>query len=392
VSCSADDKIGLFLHQYLNMAGVYVHIPFCKKKCHYCNFFSMASDRYMPQYVNTLIEEIGLQKNYLGKNEVNTIYLGGGTPSLFGARELSKILHTIKHNFKVSEQAEITVEANPDDVNAYWVREIRKTGINRISLGVQSFFDDDLVYLSRVHNASDAENAIKRLQDAGMSNISIDLIYGIPTLDEKKWEENLNRFFDFKLNHLSAYALTVEEKTPLHRRIAKGKTTAPEDNDISKHFQILLELTEKQGFIHYEISNFAREGHYSRHNSIYWTGGHYLGVGPSAHSYNGYSRRWNKPSMKTWLNLSEHYNEYFEEEVLTIDQRFNEYVMTSLRTVWGCDIRLVRQEFGEQYASQLLAGSKKFIADKSLTQKGEYLFLTNKGKLFADGISAELFA
>lgn len=373
------------------MSGIYVHIPFCKKKCHYCSFFSVASNKHMPDFLETLKKEIEIQKEYLGGEEVNTIYLGGGTPSLFTANSLQQVLDEIQNNFQVSGQAEITIEANPDDVSEEWVNEISGTDINRVSLGVQSFFDDDLDYLNRVHSGADADLAILRLKSKGFENLTIDLIYGIPTLSQEKWEQNLDKFFDHDIPHLSAYALTVEDKTALNTLIRKGRLEAPKDRNAVEHFKALLAMTEEKSYIHYEISNFAKEGFYSRHNSIYWTGGHYLGLGPSAHSYNGRSRRWNKADMKSWMSLSSFYEESFEEEVLSTDQRFNEYVMTSLRTVWGCDISLVRQEFGQEYARHLLSASDKYINDNSLITKGSKLFLTNKGKLFADGIAADLF-
>ncbi len=374
------------------MAGIYIHIPFCKTKCHYCNFFSMTSVKHKPAFISNLVREINMQKNYLGKDLVNTIYLGGGTPSLLDTSEIGLILNAVQSRFTVSNEVEITLEANPDDVNKQWVKEIKNTDINRLSLGVQSFFDDDLAYLNRVHSAEDAKSAIDILQDAGLSNITIDLIYGIPGLSQAKWEQNLDTFFAFDIPHLSAYALTVEEKTALYVKIKNKKAVSPDESAMVDQFKTLLSLTEDKEYIHYEISNFAKEGHYSRHNSIYWTGGHYLGLGPSAHSYNGFSRRWNKPSMKAWLDLEAYYNESFEEEVLTGDQRYNEYVMTSLRTIWGCDLDIVKQEFGDEYASMLLMGAQKFINDNSMILNGNSLFLTPKGKLFADGISAELFA
>ena len=374
------------------MAGIYIHIPFCKTKCHYCNFFSMTSVKHKPAFISNLVREINMQKNYLGKDLVNTIYLGGGTPSLLDTSEIGLILNAVQSRFTVSNEVEITLEANPDDVNKQWVKEIKNTDINRVSLGVQSFFDDDLAYLNRVHSAEDAKSAIDILQDAGLSNITIDLIYGIPGLSQAKWEQNLDTFFAFDIPHLSAYALTVEEKTALYVKIKNKKAVSPDESAMVDQFKTLLSLTEDKEYIHYEISNFAKEGHYSRHNSIYWTGGHYLGLGPSAHSYNGFSRRWNKPSMKAWLDLEAYYNESFEEEVLTGDQRYNEYVMTSLRTSWGCDLDIVKQEFGDEYASMLLMGAQKFINDNSMILNGNSLFLTPKGKLFADGISAELFA
>lgn len=345
----------------------------------------------MPRFIGTLKEEIILQKDYLGNKQINSIYLGGGTPSLLNGTELSGIIEAIYTHFKVSDDVEITLEVNPDDVSDAWVKELRQTLVNRISMGVQSFFDEDLAYLKRIHNAADAENAIMRLQDAGISNMTIDLIYGIPTLNNQKWIGNLEKFFSYKLPHLSAYALTVEEKTALHVMISKNKTLSPDDAAIVEQFKILISMTEEKGYIHYEISNFAREGHYSKHNSIYWTGGHYLGLGPSAHSYNGRQRKWNKSSMNAWLGLTEYYDESFEEETLNTDQRFNEYVMTSLRTIWGCNIDVVGREFGKQYASRLLVGANKFIEEETLILKENRLFLTTKGKLFADGIASDLF-
>ena len=245
--------------------------------------------------------------------------------------------------------------------------------------------------MNRIHSGRDAEEAVLRLKARGFKNITIDLIYGIPTLTDEKWRLNLERFFQYDIPHLSAYALTVENKTTLDVLIRKGAISPPDENSAADHFRILQSMTEEKGFIHYEISNFARKGFYSRHNSLYWTGGHYLGLGPSAHSYNGRSRRWNRASMKSWLGLAEYYQESYEEEVLTTEQRFNEYVMTSLRTVWGCDISLVRLEFGHAYAMHLLATCDKYINDNSLIYKGSKLFLTNKGKLFADGIASDLF-
>jgi oxygen-independent coproporphyrinogen-3 oxidase len=351
----------------------------------------MASMKYKDEFIDTLLDEIKLQENYLGDQIINTIYFGGGTPSLLNVDELRTIFSCLYKNFHVSDDPEITLEANPDDISERWIKELESTPVNRISLGVQSFFDDDLKYLNRIHSGDDAVAAIKRLKDHGFNELTIDLIYGIPTLTNKKWEQNLNRFIDFKLTHLSAYALTVEDKTLLYSLIQNKKLKAPPEDAIIDQFKILIKLTEERDYIHYEISNFAQKGHYSKHNNLYWTGGHYLGLGPSAHSYNGNSRRWNKAGMKTWLALKEYYKESFEEEILNPDQRYNEYVMTSLRTVWGCDHDLVKVEFGTKYAKHLLKEAAVFIDEQKIEQRGNRLFLTNKGKLFADGIASELF-
>jgi len=351
----------------------------------------MASVKYKDEFINTLLDEIKRQRNYLGDQIINTIYLGGGTPSLLSVDELNAIFSCLNNNFHISKNPEITLEANPDDISEKWVKEMKNTPVNRISLGVQSFFDDDLKYLNRIHSGEDALTAIKRLQDHGFTELTIDLIYGMPTLTNEKWEQNLNSFIDFKLPHLSAYALTVEDKTVLYALIQKKKLKAPPEDAMIEQFKILIKLTEEWDYTHYEISNFAQKGHYSKHNSLYWTGGHYLGLGPSAHSFNGKSRRWNKAGMKAWLGLKEYYNESFEEEILSPDQRYNEYVMTSLRTVWGCDYDIVKEEFGNKYAKHLLKEVKAFIQEQKIEQRGNKFFLTNKGKLFADGIASELF-
>ena len=373
------------------MAGIYIHVPFCKRRCHYCNFYSMASDRHKPFFKDVLLEEIRLQKEYLEGQPISTIYFGGGTPSLLSADEINVIIDEIEQHFKLDEDPEITLEANPDDVNSQWVRNIANTAVNRISMGVQSFHDDDLHYLNRIHSASEAEAAIKRIQDGGISKLTIDLIYGIPGLTIEKWEQNLEKFFALQVPHLSAYALTVEEKTPLHIKIAKGEMKAPDEMSVIDHFKSLIRLTAAHDYIHYEISNFALEGQHSKHNSIYWSGGHYLGLGPSAHSFNGIARRWNKSSLKAWLDLKNYYDESFEEEILTVDQRYNEYVMTSLRTMWGCDTMLVKEEFGENYHTHLLAESQYHIEAGKIEHKDMRLFLTQRGKLFAHGIASDLF-
>lgn len=373
------------------MAGIYIHIPFCKQKCHYCNFFSVATTRWKDPYIKALLKEIELRKDYLEGETVNTIYLGGGTPSLLRNSDLTLIFEHLTRLFSIGPQVEITLEANPDDITQSIAREWKKTHINRLSIGVQSFFDDDLQYLNRVHNSGQVFRAIDSAWKAGFDNLTIDLIYGIPTLTDEKWIKNLEYFFALDIPHLSAYSLTVENKTPLAHLIRKGKYAPVDEQQSIGHFKILLEEVKKHGFIHYEISNFAREGFYSKHNSLYWLGGHYLGLGPSAHSFNGNSRQWNVSSVTKYIQLDDFHTTVEEKEVLTKDQKYNEYVMTSLRTVWGCDTAHIFNVFGSDFESHFIRSAGPYVEKHHLYQEGSKYFLTDEGKLFADGIAAALF-
>lgn len=373
------------------MAGIYIHIPFCKHKCHYCNFFSVATSRWKVPFIEALLKEIELQKDYLEGESVKTIYFGGGTPSLLQTVEIAKILDHLYRHYSVDPKAEITLEANPDDFSESTAREWKNTPVNRLSIGVQSFFDDDLLYLNRVHNAGQSFRAIQSARNAGFDNLTIDLIYGIPTLTDEKWLKNLEYFFSLNIPHLSAYSLTVEQKTPLELLIRKGKYAAMDEQQSIGHFKILLEQARKKGYIHYEISNFAREGYYSRHNSLYWLGGNYLGLGPSAHSYNGNSRQWNVSNITKYIQLDDFHTTLEEKEALTKDQKYNEYVMTSLRTVWGCDTVHILNVFGSDFESHIIKGAQIFLEKNQLYREGSKYFLTDEGKLFADTIAAALF-
>ena len=374
------------------MAGIYIHIPFCKQKCHYCNFYSVVSLKYRNVFYDSLIREIVSRSNYLGSEEVNTIYFGGGTPSMLSTQELSDIITALYKYFDISNNVEITLEANPDDLSKDQVNKIKDyTPINRLSIGIQSFFDDDLNYLNRVHDSASAQKSIETALKAGFNNITIDLIYGIPTLTNDKWKANLKLFFDYDIPHLSSYSLTVENKTALDVLIKKRKLENINEDQSIGHFKILLEETKKNNFKHYEISNFALEGHYSKHNSIYWLGGHYLGLGPSAHSYNGTTRQWNVMSISKYCEEENSENIIDEKEVLTIDQMYNEYILTSLRTSWGCDIEHITNVFGKSYKSHFLKNIDEAIINKHVQPEGNVYTLTNKGKLFADGIASSLF-
>jgi oxygen-independent coproporphyrinogen III oxidase len=373
------------------MAGIYVHIPFCRRKCHYCNFFSLASLKYRERFLDALREEIFLQRNYLGEKPVQSIYFGGGTPSLLSSAEISSVLDEIRRYFLLSGNMEITLEANPDDINPELLQEYRLAGINRLSIGVQSFFDDDLLYLNRIHSAKRAEESVNEAKAAGFSNISIDLIYGIPTLTAEKWGKNLDRAFLLNVPHISTYSLTVEPKTALEVHIRKKKLAAPMEDQVIEHFRILLKKMKEQGFEHYEISNFCRNGLYSLHNSMYWNGTHYLGLGPSAHSYNGTSRQWNISNILHYITQISEKDRFFESEILTTTQRYNEYVMVSLRTMWGCDVQKIRDDFGDETGARFTEHVARFLESGEMIEKEGVFYLTDEGKLFADGIAAELF-
>jgi len=374
------------------VAGIYIHIPFCKQKCHYCNFYSSVSNNYHNEFISALILEINLRKNYLNNKIVDTIYFGGGTPSLLSIDEIKLIINTIEKVYNVTSDAEITLEANPDDLSKEKIFDLKKyTQINRLSIGIQSFFDDDLHYLNRVHSGKQAYTSIENSLKLGFNNITIDLIYGIPTLNDIKWKENLDRFFSYNIPHLSSYSLTVEPKTALDVLIKKNKLKNINEVESISHFEILLNKAEKNNLINYEISNFALEGYMSKHNSNYWLGKHYLGLGPSAHSYNGKSRQWNIANTKKYCEYNNNKNIVEDTEVLTLDQLYNEYVLTSIRTSWGCDIDYIRNEFGNIYSEYFEANIITSITEKRVNQNKNIYTLTNKGKLFADGIASSLF-
>ena len=373
------------------MSGIYVHIPFCRRKCHYCNFFSLASLKYKERFLDALKDEIFLRKNYLDNKPVESIYLGGGTPSLLQIPEIESILEDLRKYFNLAENMEITLEANPDDLDPVILLEYRNIGINRLSIGVQSFFDDDLQYLNRIHSGQRAEESVLQAKEVGFSNISLDFIYGIPTLTAEKWQKNLEKAFSLEVPHISAYSLTVEPKTALDLLIHKKKLPGPEEEQILEHFLILLQMMKEQEFEHYEISNFCKNGFYSRHNSMYWNGTPYLGLGPSAHSYDGTSRQWNISNLVYYIDQINKNEPFFESEKLTPLQKYNEYVMVSLRTMWGCDLNIIGERFGEEPAAHFSRSAARYLISGEMIEKTGIYYLTDEGKLFADGIAADLF-
>ena len=376
-----------------NTAGIYLHIPFCKQACIYCNFHFSTSLKYKDDVLAAMMREIALQQHYLGNRQIETVYFGGGTPSLLSADDINRLFDTIAKFWPLNNLKEVTLEANPDDLNKQYLRQLRQTPISRFSIGIQSFHDKDLLYMKRAHNGQQAEAAVKGAQDAGFDNLTIDLIYGIPGLSDTAWQQNLNKVKELSLPHFSAYALTVEERTALYHAIAK-KAAAPVDTEQSAaQFEILMAHAPTIGFEHYEISNLAQPGRYAVHNTNYWRGNAYLGIGPSAHSFDGDRRRhWNVANNITYTQgLLQHNRTTHEDEVLTDADRMNEYIMTSLRTQWGCDTEHIGTQWGSDTVKELLRASESFQERQWVQVQDGILKLTNRGRLFADRIASELF-
>ena len=379
------------------MAGIYIHIPFCKQACHYCDFHFSTSLKNKDSFLKALKKEIELQKEYLNPlggavgDEIQSIYLGGGTPSLLSQTELMDIFDSLNKHFKISADAEITLEANPDDLISNKIKEFKGTPINRLSIGIQSFYDEDLRLMNRAHNSKEALFAVKASQDKGFENITIDLIYGIPTLTNEKWKHNLRTAFELEVKHISSYCLTVEPKTALAHLVKEGKIKNVDEQQSADQFEIMLEEMRKNNFVQYEISNFCKDGFFSRHNSNYWLKELYLGLGPSAHSYNGNSRQSNISNNALYIQALEKNKIPYEEEILTTSQRYNEYVLTSLRTMWGTDLRYIADHCGKDYLVYCLNEAEKYIRTDEIKNEKNKLFLTDKGKLFADKIAGNLF-
>lgn len=372
------------------MAGIYIHIPFCRRACHYCNFHFSTSMHLQNEFVHALLKEIELQQAYLSE-PVSTIYFGGGTPSILSSYDVNRILNKLYTTFKIESDAEITLEANPDDLSSVKLNELKVTGVNRLSIGVQSFFDEDLAWMNRVHNSQQAIACIALAQQAGFNNITIDLIYGTPTLSDEHWQQNVQRAIEMNIPHLSCYALTVEPKTALETMIEQNKISNVETDKQARHFEMLMQWMSDAGYEHYEISNFAKPGFRSKHNSNYWRGKCYVGLGPSAHSFNGVSRQWNVANNALYIQSLHNNKIPYEIETLTPNQQLNEYIMTSLRTIEGLSLHKVKKDFGERIIQHLLTAANKHIEHEHLIKENEFLQTTAKGKLLADGIAADLF-
>jgi len=372
------------------MAGIYLHIPFCKQACHYCDFHFSTSLQYKLPLLQALKKEIELQKNYLQGETIETIYFGGGTPSVLGSDEIQALIDTITGLHTVSSTAEITLEANPDDLNKAKLQSLVQTPVNRFSIGIQSFFDEDLAWMNRAHRADEAEAAVKRAQDMGFENLTADLIYGYPLLTDIKWKHNLNRVFELGIPHVSSYSMTVEAGTALASFISKKKQPAMNEQQSAEQFNLLMEAMQLNGFEHYEISNFCKPGQYSKHNSNYWKGVKYLGIGPSAHSYNGETRQWNVANNAKYIQAIEKDKVPAETELLTETNRLNEYIMTSLRTIWGLDLDKLNT-IAATSATQLLIAAQTYFERDWIQQQNNIIYLTPTGKLYADHIASALF-
>lgn len=373
------------------MPGLYLHIPFCKQACHYCNFHFSTTLRQKGAMVEALLKELELQQGYLGGEEIQSIYFGGGTPSLLDAGELELIFSKIHQIHRVAPDAEITLEANPDDLSREKLRDLKNyTPINRLSIGIQSFADADLRWMNRAHTSGHARTCLDDAIAQGFHDLTIDLIYGSPTTPDEQWAENLRLAFEYEIPHLSCYCLTVEDGTALGTFVRRGQQPAVDEDRAARQFEMLMESTEKQGYQHYEISNFALPGRYARHNTNYWRAESYLGLGPSAHSFDGISRQWNVANNAQYINQISEGKVPFEREVLTPDQRYNEYVMTSLRTMWGVDLEKI-STWGAKFEQHFKTQAQLFLETGVLIQTDQTFYLSRAGKLLADRVAMELF-
>jgi len=371
---------------------IYLHIPFCKQKCSYCNFHFSTSFNLKDEMLLAIKKEIGLRKDELENKTIKSLYLGGGTPSVLSVDEIKSLIDEFQKYFSFDKNIEITLESNPDDLNKNFLKELSQTEVNRLSIGTQSFFDEDLRLMNRAHNASEAESSIKRAQDFGLENISIDLIYGSPTSNFEIWKENLDKTIELQVPHVSSYALTVEPKTALEKWIENGKVPAPEETEQNQEFHYMSDFLKKNGFDHYEISNFGKPGFHSKHNSAYWKSEPYLGIGPSAHSYNGnLERSWNMANNPLYIkNINQNIIPK-ETEILSEKDRFNEMMMIGLRTIWGVDLNKVNQNFSSEIIDYFNKESNSKIEDGLLTIENNHLKIPEKHWFLADGIASDLF-
>jgi oxygen-independent coproporphyrinogen-3 oxidase len=372
------------------VSGIYIHIPFCKKACHYCNFHFSTNQNSKSSFIKALSKELRLRSFEYESNKIQTIYFGGGTPTVLQISELTSILDVVYEFYNVSETPEITLEANPDDLDLEKIVTLSKTKINRLSIGIQSFYETDLIAMNRAHSAYQAKKCLD-LATRYFDNITIDLMFGIPTMSMDLWRENLQIAFGFGIKHLSCYAMTVEPQTALEHFIKKGSHPPMDDELAANHFKVIIEETSKQGFIHYETCSFGKPDYFSKHNTSYWLGKTYLGVGPSAHSFNGKKRSWNISNNSKYIKSIEASILPSESEILSIENKFNEYIMTGLRTMWGVSLQIIETEYGPKIKDQLLENATKLLKSDFLVIEDQHLKVTTTGKFLSDGIASELF-
>jgi len=373
------------------VAGIYIHIPFCKKRCNYCDFFSSTDTGLKEELIAAIVTEADLRKMYLENETVETIYIGGGTPSLLSPDDLNRILDSLFSVFIIAGNAEITLEANPDDLSVTYLKQLKQTPVNRLSIGVQSFNDEGLQIMGRRHNSRQAVDSVKLSRDTGFNNISIDLIYGLPGQTVPMWEKNLDMAFKMEIDHLSAYLLAYEPDTVIYKLMKQGKIQKTGQEESYEMFELLVNKAEDAGFIHYEISNFGKQGCFSKHNTNYWLQKKYLGLGPSAHSYNTDSRQWNITDNLKYIRSVEKGIVDSEYEKLDEINIFNEYIMLSLRTMWGCDLNFMREKFGEQETMGCLSGISKYINSGKAYTDNNKIYLTTQGKFISNRIISDLF-
>jgi len=372
------------------MAGIYIHIPFCRQKCYYCDFYKTVNTTHQSKFIAALKQEINQRKNYLANNEINTIYFGGGTPSVLLPNELEEILKEIHGQFQVSKTVEITFEANPDDLLIDYLKALHMLGINRLSIGIQSLNNELLQKMNRRHDSNQAFLAIENAVKTGFKNITVDLIYGIPGLSRNEWKKSLEKTFTLPVQHLSAYHLTYHEGTPFYSWLKKGTLKELSEPESIRQFEILVETAEKYQFEQYEISNFARDKQYSKHNTAYWLGIPYLGLGPSAHSFNGNSRRWNIAHIERYISAIEKQTEYFQEEILSDNEKYNEFILTRIRTIWGISEEELERNFGAEKRNYFMRNIEKYFKSGLVIKKNNTYNLTVKGLFVSDEIMANL--
>ncbi len=372
------------------MSGIYIHIPFCRQACSYCDFYFSTHLNFKDSFLKALKQEMAKRKEFI-QTPVQTVYFGGGTPSQLSVNEIKGILDQLNQLFDLSQLGEITLEANPDDLTESYLKELSNSPVNRLSVGIQSFHDKDLKMLHRAHNGKQSYEAIQKAQDFGFEDLSLDLIYGLPGSTQSSWQQNLDKATTLDVPHISSYCLTVEPNTRLEYALKKGRLTYPSEKDIIQQFRALQETLSKAGYEHYEISNFAKPGKYAKHNTAYWQGNPHLGLGPSAHSFDGERRYWNLANTRKYVNLVQKGESHYDSEKLSEKDQYNEYLMTHLRTQWGVDLKEIDRLFGSEQRDQLLRDVLPFEERNQVVRNGDLIQISSEGLLLADQIAADLF-